>query len=380
MKYIRINSHFNPFRVSLILILILFLITGRQAYAEKKKPKKPKRFDAEFSLETTYDDNILKYSQKYLDRFLNNEDEGRFHIKTYDDIILNPSLSLGTSFNIFKKRSTDISFKYSYNAYMVNDIKNWSMIYAGVEQNLTKRASFKFFYTYIPDFYVRHFRDEDWKNVYGYTPETFVPFSFAKNNYGFWIQNTFLKSTRIRFYFYYGQYFHNVHFTEYDCDNFSYRVQVFQKINKKLRFDFSWEFMTSDAKGYDQPGETKGTSDDADATNEGDEFNLGLNWKLPDIKKHDNDLDFNISFAKRYYTTDHYVEEDPEHAGRVDTNFDFNVRYRFKLNKSMNLSAYYQWHLRDSGTTSDYNREYVSNEKDYKQGQVGLEFAWKFKF
>lgn len=379
------NKNLNRFDIPdwlpLIIMLIFIFAASSQALAEKKKKsKKTKHINAEFSLETTYDDNILKYSKKYLERFMNREDEGRFHIKTYDDIILNPALELGTSLKIFKKRKTDFTFKYSYNWYMVNNVKDWSMFYAGVEQDLTKKASFKLLYIYIPEFYVRHFRDVDYVDIYGYTPQTFVPFSFSKDNFGFWIQNTFFKSTRLRFYLYYSRYYHNSHYTEYDSKNLSYRIQIFQDITKNLRFDFSYEFSTSDAKGYDEAGETKAFSDDADATNEGDDFNLGLLWRLPRIKKHYNSLSLDVTYAKKYYTTNHFVELDEEHAGRVDKNIDYGISYRIKINKSMYLSAFYKWYSRDSNTTSDINSEYVSNEKDYRQSRVGLEYTWKFNF
>ena len=374
------HTGFVNMRFLLLVIMLLVIAVGQTAGQDSKTKKKKKYFNGTFSFETAYDDNILKYSQKYLDRFMNNEDEGRFNIETYDDLVINPALELGSYVNIFKKQKTEFTLKYSYNAFVVNNIKSWSMFYLGVEQNLSKRASFKFFYSYIPEFYVRHFRDKDWVPIYGYTPQTFVPFSFSKDNYGFWIQNTFFKSTRIRLYLYYAEYFHNSHFTEYDCKNYSYRLQLNQKVTKNFRFDFSYEFLISDAKGYDQPGETKETSDDADASHEGDEFGLGLSYKFPDIKKHDNDLSIDVDYAVRYYTTDNYVELDPEHAGRVDNMLSYAIKYRYRVKKNMYLTAFYRWNGRDSNTESPINSEYVSEEKDYRQGIVGLEYSWRFKF
>ncbi len=393
VKSLKSNLSFIHWQIHLILLIFLFFLSNGHVIAQEKSKKKSKPFDVEVSLASFYDNNILKYSDKYLELFKNGLDKARFHINTYDDIVFKPSLALDWTFNILKKQKSRISLDYSYSAYIVNDVKNWSMFTAGFQQYLTRRASFKVFYTYIPEFYVRHFRDEDLVNYYkklygyGYIPETFVPFSFAKDDFGFWIQNTIFKNTRIKLNFDYARYYHNLHYTEYDCKNFAYGFQIFQGITKNIRIDLGYEFGTSDAKGYDQtdavgyydPTETKATSDDADATNEGDEFSLGIDWQLPAVFKLKNALDCGITFSKRYYTTDHYVEEDPEHAGRVDNNLYMRFGYNVKLNKSMDLSIFYKWYGRDSSTKSPLNSEYVSNEKDYKQSQVGLEFSYSFK-
>ena len=379
MNNLSLNIFIASFRSCLLLVIFLFSLSNGVTLAQKKDSKKKKTLEAEFGLATFYDDNILKYSEKYLERFLNNKDEGRFHINTYDDLVLKPSAQLLATFNIFKKQKSKIDLNYSYSAYLVNSINNWSLISLGFQQYLTRRASFKISYTYIPEFYVRHFRDKDLVKIYGYTPETFVPFSFSKDNYGFWIQNTFFKNTRIKLAFDYAKYYHNKHYTEYDCKNFSYGIQIFQNIMKKLRIDVRYEYGTSDAKGYDSPDETKETSDDADADNVGEEFAFGIDWQLPSIFKHDHDLDFGITYGVRYYTTDKYVEDDPEHAGRIDNNLYIRLSYIIKMSKSMDLSAFYKWYGRDSKTTSDLNSVYVSEEKDYRQNQVGLAFTWKFK-
>jgi hypothetical protein len=71
---------------------------------------------------------------------------------------------------------------------------------------------------------------------------------------------------------------------------------------------------------------------------------------------------------------------DPEHAGRVDNVLNLQVNYNVKLSKALELNAFFKWFGRDSRTTSDINSEYVSEEKDYTQYQVGLELDYGFKF
>jgi hypothetical protein len=380
VKFTRLNYFFAPGNICLLLILCLFFVSTNETLAQKKSKKKPVQYEAELSFATIYDNNILKYSEKYLDRFMNNQDIGRFHIDTYDDVILYQSADVSATFRIFKDLRSKVNFDINNNLYVVNGIKNWYYATLGFQQYITKRASVKVYYTYLPDFYVRHFRDEDWVEIYGYTPITFVPFSFSKDNYGIWAQNTFFKSTRIKVSFDYSQYYYNQHYTEYDSKNFLYSLNIYQTVFDKLRLEFGYHWLTSDAKGYDQPGETKEHSDDADATFEEDGYRFGVVWELPRLKKMNHDLDLEMEFEKRYYTTTHYVEMDPEHAGRVDNCLQMSVTYNFELSKSLNLSAFYNFNFRDTYTSSNYNKAYLSGEKDFRQSQIGLKAIYYLKF
>jgi len=380
-------------KAGLIVFIAILLIFNHNSAAqdkekEKEKKKKEKHFEAKVGLGSFYDDNILKYSDKYLERFMNNEDQGRFHIKTYDDLVVNPSLSFAYNFTVFGKQKSKISADYSLSNYIINDVKNWQSFSIGYQQFFYKKASFRLSYSYIPDFYVRHFRDADLVEFLGYIPETFVPYSFSKDNYGIWIQNTFFKNTRVRLLLNYALYFHNQHYAEYNCENFTYGFSVLQKVHKKVSVEAGYEYSTSDAKGYDgyQPGERKGFSDDANATYEDDAFALSCTWQLPKVLKLSHEVDAGLGYELRYYTTNDFIhtvdglEMDEEHAGRVDNNINLVLAYNVRLKKNFDLSLFYKYYWRDSQTTSEVNSEYVSEEKDYSQNQVGLKISYTLKF
>ncbi|MCK9399392.1 MAG: hypothetical protein M0Q51_05285 [Bacteroidales bacterium] len=380
MKFIRLNYNIVPCNIYLLLLILVFSFSGSDALAQKKSRKKIMQFEAELQFATIYDNNILKYSDKYLERFLNNEDQGRFHIDTYDDVILFQSVDLSSTFRIFKNLKSKINFDFNNNLYVVNGIKNWYYATLGFQQYLTKRASLKIFYSYMPDFYVRHFRDDDWVDIYGYTPETFVPFGYSKDNFGFWIQNTFFKNTRVKLSMDYSKYYYNKHYTEYDSKNFLYAVNLYQTVFKNLKLEIGYHFLTSNAKGYDERGETRENSNDSDASYEEDGYRFGITWQLPAIKKIDHDLDVELEFERRYFSSKHYLELDPEHAGRVDNNFQMAVTYNIKLNKSLKLSAFYNYFMRDTNTSAVENQVYLSAEKDYRQNQFGLKISYNLKF
>lgn len=364
----------------ILLVMGLSFCINPDVSAQKKAEKKEKHFEAEVSFAAIYDNNILKYSDKYIDRFLNNQDEGRFHISTYDDIILYQSADIAATYRIIKKLKSKFNVNFFSNSYMVNNIKNWYFVTLGYQQYLTKKASFKIFYNYLPHYYVRHFRDEDWVDVYGYIPETFVQFAYSKDNYGFWIQNTFFKNTRINLGFDYSKYYHNKHYTEYDCKNYIIGLSVYQPLNEKVRLELGYENEHSDAKGYDEPGETKETANDADATYIENGFVLGLNWELPEIKKTAHSLDLKAAYQNRYYLSKHYLEEDREHTGRVDDNVQFSAIYNVELSKAFTLKAFYRFYMRNSASVSPVNQLYLAAEKDYDQSQFGLQLIYNIKF
>ncbi len=379
---IRLSKTIVLFPEIWVYVLALFMVLQPFESVAQKKPVKKKGLgiNAEVDFGVMYDDNVLKYSEKYLNRFFNREDEGRFHIKTYDDLVLKPSLSLTRSFRIFGKKLTIANAGYSHSLYVQNDINNWSSIDVGLRQNFGKRASFKLSYSYIPYFYVRHFRDDDWVAVYGYTPVTFKPYVFSKDTYAFWIQNTFFKNSRIMFTYNYQLYYHNEHYTEYDSKNHLFRIKLYQPIQKKLRMELMCQFTKSFAKGYDEPHETMDNSDDSDASFDEDGFSAGLIWTLPKIKKYNHSLKGECVVYKRYYTTLHYLELDLLHAGRTDNNVRLNFNYDLTLKKNLKCSVFYKWLFRNSGSKSPLNNEFISDEKDYRQNQIGLGFTYGFGF
>ena len=350
---------------------MLFFIPTGNIFAEKKKKKKKQDLEIKFTLASTYDNNILKYSDKYLQRFMDGLDEGRFHIKTYDDLIITTSLKATYTFRIFDKLKSKVSGEMSRRSYIVNDIKSWNYFAIGFQQYFTKRASLKFSYSYIPYFYVRHFRDRQWVAEYGFTPETFKPYVFSKDYFGLTLRNTYFKNTRIDLSIHYARYYHNKYFTPFDSKDIVYGIKLYQPLHKKFRLKASYHFVTSVAKGYNSAIETPETSLGPDASFVEDRFTLGFIWYLPRISNRSNHLDVNSGLLALV---------DPLHTGRVDHNYRFSATYRISLSKAFRLSAYYRLYLRDSDTKALINSWYVSNEKDYSQYHIGMELTYKIKY
>lgn len=360
-----------------VFLFSLFILLNNYSIAQKKKNKID--FETEANLGFFYDDNILKYSDKYIDRFLNQQDEGRFHIKTIDDVIILTSVEMKTGYSFIKKRKTQLSGKFSRNNYIKNNIKSWHSFSFSVQQTINKNNNIKFSYALLPNFYVRHYRDAQWVKAYGYKPITFQPFSFAKESYVFSFQNSSIKKIRLRLTIDYSKYFHNIHYTEYDSKNLQTAFDLYYSLTSSVRINAGYHFEKCTTKGFDAAIETKNTSLGPDGSYIEDQFDLGAQWKIPYFVKYENSIAANVGFQYLYFTSPHAPENDPFHAHRIDKNIRFNCNYDIKFNKNFTISAFYLKNFRNSESNLKANEIIVSDEKDYNQNQIGIKAVYKFK-
>lgn len=364
-----------------LLVLFVILLTGNYTLNGQQRMKKSQKpeYEIEITVAGIYDDNILKYSDKYIDRFLNHQDEGRFHIETYDDLILETTADISLSQEFLKNKKTEFAFGASRKTYMTNSIKSWESFNISIRQFFTRQSSVKLYINVIPEFYVRHFRDKQWVDIYGYTPNSFQSYSFYKELYGIWYQNTYLKNSRIRIGFDYARYLYNKHFTEYDSKNFIYGIKLFQPIHKHFRLDLGYDLTISEAKAYDASVETKENATSSDASYFDNTFSLCFLSQLPALlkKKHQFQLEYN--FSNTAYQSDLPAETDPLHAGRYDLTNKLISSYSFQINKSINIELFYNRIQRNSDTKAEINQELVSEEKDYKQNIFGIAFKYTIK-
>lgn len=360
-------------RKTLLLSFIFLLFTSFSLFSQGFKKN---RFRLKVGVSAMYDDNILKYSDKYIDRFLNNEDEGRFEIKTYDDVFVKTKLSTSYYFKFFRKRKTKILGSFNNISYVNNPVKSWNYYSIGIKQYFLKKANVKFSYNYIPSLYVRQFRQPELVSLYGYKPNTFKPYVFSKDNFSLTFQNTFFKKTKAELDFDYANYYLNSYYTEYDSKNLSAGLSLEQPISKKVKVKATYIFTNSDAKGYDQEGETKETADDSDASYKDHTFGLELKAKLPKVFKKKNNVSAKVKYSKKYFSSAHLIHNDPFHVGRIDNNLRFYLAYNIKVMKKMALSLYYNYSARDSYNNQGIYDEVLSENKDYKQNQVGFQVSY----
>jgi hypothetical protein len=93
-----------------------------------------------------------------------------------------------------------------------------------------------------------------------------------------------------------------------------------------------------------------------------------------------NDISLDFQYQRTFFTTDNYVELDPLHVGRYDYNYRVIVNYNLSLINNLSTTIFYNWYLREASSPSDYNKEYISDEKDYTQYRIGINFNYLIRF
>lgn len=319
------------------------------------------RFD--LGVSSVYDDNILRYSDKYLSRFDNGEDPGRFHIKSRDDLILVSSIKASATMKLIGSLNTTASADVRRRTYTHNAVKDWYYYGANLRQDLSRKLSAQLGYSYIPGFYVRHYRDDDWVQVYGYTPATFQSYDFKKDELGGWVQYALFSTTRVRALASYMRYFYNEHFTEYDSKNSLFGFEIYHSFSKSFKVNGGFDIVYSRADGNTQ----------TDASNDARALVLGADLQLPRVFGHVNSIGVEGEYTWTYFTTHNFLEVDVNHAGRRDYEDQVSVTYSFELLDNVNLALAYVWRQRMTETSALENANYLADEKNYSQYQIGLE-------
>ena len=101
---------------------------------------------------------------------------------------------------------------------------------------------------------------------------------------------------------------------------------------------------------------------------------------MPKIFYLKNSLSISADLITRYYLTDHSGNSDPLHAGRNDFNYRLYFLYDVDILNNISAGIFLNLLFRDADTSVEMNKEYVSNEKDYNQFQLGIDFNYKIQF
>jgi len=378
------KTGYDILHILCFIFLTVFMTANIYSQSKDDKKKKTKRkpeYDIDLEMRCFYDDNILKNSEKYLERFKNREDEGRFHINTYDDLVLRTSASFTARYRLYKNLPARLAVGYTRNTYTVNNINTWDIFSFEFQQFYSRKGRVNFSYSYIPDFYIRHYRDDDYVRYVGFVPEAFKPMSFSKANFSLYGQHTYFKNTGVRLTLDYSKYYYNQYYIEYDSDDFGISFRVFQPFLKnRLQTNAGYFYTRSFARGYDEPHETLATSDEGDASFYDNRIYASAKWNLPALwKMKDHSITINGSLAHRKFTSLKFIEVDPLHTGRVDQNIRFSTIYEFKVSKSIVANIFYNYLKRNAGSKSPINDEFISLEKDYSQNQIGFAVKYNYK-
>ena len=313
-----------------------------------------------------YDDNILRYSEKFIRRFEAGRDPGRFRVESLDDVVQRGDLSLDRTFAGFGGRRARLGFDFEHRAYLRNGIKDWSRVGAGWEQDLGLGRALRFAVSWLPDFYVRHLRDSDLTGR-NRTEDPFQAFAFEKADARLELSQALGASVDARYHGGFATFRHSEAFREFDSENVFGGIRLDQRLNRFLRLSYGAELTDSGARGYDQAGETLATSDDTDPSYR--QLDLMLAGRYRFLGRLPSTLFLQAEVSRREYTTDKGTALAPLHAGREDDQVRLYASWQVSLNRRYGLTIFGQSRDRSSSAPIDLD---IGVEKDYEQLEVGV--------
>lgn len=322
------------------------------------------------SLDFTYDDNIIHYSDDLVIEFVEGTAPWKYALKSYDDLIMTPALDMSWDRKFFGKNKSRFRFKFKRNRYLHNPIKSNETWYLYLRQYFPGGRSLELSYDYTPQKYIRHLTDRPPTDPSD-SPLQWVPFRFTSNNFNLYYRHRFSKKVSATFRVFRGLRYYNQPYIEQDLDDLGGRITLYWKPSKKWSLTPEYGFNRATARRYDMVGETPETGNDNDNSYDQNRFQLEASWK-PGLPYFDS-LSFRITRRIARFTSPKLLWDDPFHVGREDVYTTLRVQFSKKIRKGLGakLGADFTHRTVNSPYTGD-----ISEGMDYDNARcwMGLNF------
>ncbi|MCK4546460.1 MAG: hypothetical protein KAW17_03370 [Candidatus Eisenbacteria sp.] len=320
-----------------------------------------------------YDDNPIHYSEDDLLQFRRSGNPDKFEIVTYDDLILNPKITLYLYYPTpWFARETEFRFRFNGWRYTSNHVKHNESLFFQLRQRVRKSDYFEVFFQYNPEQYIRSFRARDpyvsrWSANYEYTH-----FLYTRNEMEFGYKCQVNKTLALKPSLRRQWKYYNSSFMDNDLWVWAYRLDSFIRLSARWRSTFRYELQIVDSRGYDTTEESKENSNDSNSDHHGDKYQLVFQYRPPRSlagkwygpKKIEWDFDHSVS----WYSSDKPIWDDPLHVGRKDTQWAGQLRLFFPFVGRTTMEIAYKYSQRK--VESPYEGEFIGDEKDYVSNRV----------
>ena len=360
------------FHIMKKIIVILFLIGAGLRTADAGVLFKLTRVKIDWR--STYDDNILRYSERDIDRFVHSSEPYPSKMSAYDDWKNNFTLKIYIDGPRFFRHRPDIWYFVKFSHYYRNPFKNYSTHTLILKQKVIRPLELHFKYFFMPDYYLREYRDRDTGEAQS------CAFNDHQARIGFTIKLT--KNLKATMQAEYEQLYYNKYFTEYDSESWLYELKLEQRVGRSLRFSMGYGFKTADNIGFNQAqalypdmtGEFMEDTEYGDSSYEADIYFTELRYRVRDfVLNEDLWLKLQYKLRKRYYTTNNRLETDPFHAGRHDDRSRWIISATQDLNKLMEIGIEYTYESRD---TESYYQP-VIDAKNFSQNLLAFYLTYR---
>ena len=318
-----------------------------------------------------YDNNILRYSDKFVQRFTDGRDPDRFRVGSLDDSVQRVDVAVSRGFAGLGGRPAKVGVDLQHRAYQRNSIKDWSDFGLKWRQALRHRRRVEVALNWVPDFYVRHLRDSDLTGVTSSDPFQAFEFERVQGRVDFSHQVSAAIDARYRLGL--ASFRHSAAFREFDSENLFAGLRLDHRVTRQWRLSYGLEVTESSARGYDQAGESRATSDDTDPSYRQVDVMLAARIRLPSQRR--QVLFLQAEAGLRDYTTNKSPRLAPLHASREDDLLRLYASWQLDLTPRYRLTLFGQSRSRSSTAPIDLD---IGVEKDYDQYEVGVRISAGF--
>jgi hypothetical protein len=327
-------------------VLISGFFLGNQSQAA---PKFKVPLTLKLVYTSSYDDNILNYSERDITRFQDSQQPYPPPITTADDWINSLGVRLYRDFRLGRGFSLRPYYAGKTAIYAINPTKSWQSHNILARLSYRSRAYLTLKYLYLPSYFLRVYYDKDTQAYHG-DPQAYHGADFTLSRPSAALRLRWepyeVEIEGGRDYEYYNSYF-----TEYDVEaDFIGATGTYSGF-PNLDVSLGYTYKNADNVGFGQqiPSPIDPTMDTeyGDGSYQEDQFSVSLGYQLPRIKKTFYwKAGLNLKRCYRYYQSQLPVEQDPFHAGRRDRRDTIEPSLLFSPTSELDFQVSFIYDLR----------------------------------
>ena len=314
-----------------------------------------------------YDSNYLKLSNSEIDETAyypallgDSESTSSFLSKNTFEVKYSPYF--------FEGHESRIRIKVNYNKYIESSNKSYSSFRVYFAQHLGKYEWVKLSYSFLPQYYLRDYRDRDDLIIHGNSDQYLTSCYFKQGSTTLKYSNWFyLKRTWLEGLINYKTQYYNPAFTEFDLNLFSVGVQFNSSYFKKYSLKLGGTHTIADNITF-QNGLMSTT--DIDRSFNQSDYSISVKAKLDFNLFHELGIHYSTSLRNYISTND----ADALHKGRSHTENKVRIWIGDKLNNDVDYTLQFSKRMRKTDATIDW----IEELKDFTKLEITLLYSYHF--
>jgi len=337
------------------------------------EPVNPWSTSVTVGLETIYDDNFLRYSDPFQDELLSGQYPHRFQADRIDSHIIAPSLDVYAQRKLTDWGNTRFSFGVKSWRYVQGGIKNNTSFDYQVRQFFKGGRSLEIGYNYAPQQYIRELSElppgsgaEDAK--------IYQEFRYTRNVFNLVWRQKVTGSVNGRLEIFRSLRYYNQPFMENDIKDLGFRLTAYWRPFPEWFVTADYGYTDAPARGYDEAGETRETSDNSDPSFNEDMAQLDVGWRPDWAAAVLDEISVRVRYEVSWFTSQKSLEDDPYHVGRIDRVWQFQLAWDKELPNGVDMQVGWKYARRRVESPWDGD---IHEDKDFDQRRYWIGLTYK---